>query len=289
MSYTQSAIDSLAQLYSSLTGLDLSVAKAQVTAEQGVNGNVLGLTVKNGATNVYTGQTGVFQASNGQWLATFASPQAGVEAAAAWLKNPNSPYAAVRAAIATGNPTIQAHALASSGWAGTGGYLHSSAFASLLSASPGPSASPSASGSGSLASSVATFLGLSPSAPLTEQVAQQAAAKYAQQQTGATGGRSYSAMATGIYTQLQGWLGKALGQVPFNTPPSVTQATVPTGPEAAAGPSANIPTISLDVGGAIAALPGELVSALAPVLVALIVLVIIAWLALSGVRELEPA
>ena len=168
--YTQTRIQQLAHMYGGLTGMDPTVAAAQITAEQGINGNVLGLTVANGsATHVYPGQTGVFQASNGQWLATFPTQELGLSAAAWWLKNPNSPYAAIRNAIATGKAAIQAHALAASGWAGSGGYLSSSAFAPLLSATPGPgtgtapissSAVSSANAGGSI--SLAKLLGISP-------------------------------------------------------------------------------------------------------------------------------
>ncbi len=117
--YTASRIDQLAQLWSSLTGLDLSVARAQITAEQGVNGNPVGL--ENGS---------------GQ-LMTFPTQEAGLQAAAINLKT-NPAYAALRNAISTGNAAVQAHALAASPWGPSGYYFGSPAFSSLLSASPGP-------------------------------------------------------------------------------------------------------------------------------------------------------
>ncbi len=289
--YTPSRIQELAQLYSGMTGLDASVAAAQIEAEQGWNGNVLGLTVANGsATHVYPGQTGVWQASNGQWLATFATQETGLTAAAWWLKNPSSPYAAVRNAIATGKAAVQAHALAASGWAGSGGYLRSSAFGPLLSNSPGPgtgTSSPtdtSASSSGSLASSLAAFLGISPSQPLTDALALQAAGKYAK--TNAAGyGPAYQGAVNSIYSSLLKWLGKPAGQVPFNVTPAggnTGQVVTPSPADQASGNTQRGGLIDLS------GLPAAIAAAIAPIAVALVVIAIIAWLALSGVREVLP-
>lgn len=229
--YTSSRISQLAQLWSSLTGLDYSVAQAQITAEQGVNGNVVGLTVDNGsATKVYPGQTGVVQASNGQWLATFGTQEAGLQAAAWWLKSPSSPYATVRNAISTGNAAIQAHALANSGWAGAGGYRSSDAFSSLLSASPGP-------GTGTTPTPSPSSKPLSPLDIL---------------QIAGTGNPLDPLIAAAQQAQQ------------------------------AAAAATSVPQ-------ALAALPGNLASAAAPLVIGLVVLVLVAWLVIAGVREVMPA
>ncbi len=251
MNYTQSAIDSLAQLWSKLSGLDLSVARAQVTAEQGVNGNVLGLTVKNGAaTGVYPGQTGVAQASDGQWLATFATPQAGIEAAAWNLKN-NPAYVALRSAIATGNPAIQAHALVTSQWGPTGYYAGSSAFRGLSGVQPvqplpGPTPPPS------------------PSAPASPGALPGSAAT-------ASGSKSLSPL-------------DILQIATTGNPLNPLIAAANQGPTAAKQ-AQQVAQEATSIPQALAALPGNLAAAAAPFVVTGVVLLLVGWLAVTGVRD----
>ena len=258
MSYTQSAIDSLAQLWSGLSGLDLSVAKAQVTAEQGVNGNVLGLTVKNGAaTDVYPGQTGAAQAPNGQWLATFATPQQGIIAAAYNLKV-NSAYTGLRQAIATGNAAIQANALANSPWGPPGYYRGSSAFSSLLSATPGPPASPSPSAS--------TGFDLNP----LDWIA------------------NLNAGVQQMHTDLGNPSAPGLAAVPEpNTVSVAAQAAVGAAGKAAATAASGLIDLS-GLTNAINGLPAGLAAAAAPLAIGLVILLVIAWLALSATRDVLP-
>lgn len=315
--YTQTRIQQLAQMYSGLTGLDASVAAAQITAEKGVAGNVLGLTVANGsATHVYPGQTGVFQASDGQWLATFGTQEAGLQAAAWWLKSPNSPYAAVRNAIATGKAAVQAHALAASGWAGSGGYLSSSAFAPLLSSSPGPgtgtgpiSGSPTSSANAVGSISLAKLLGISPSTRGPD-LWNALKAKIA-----GSGTKIIPSGSPSDASAFLAWVSNAGGLAPdiLGVPDFAGLLTAPTAgsiqvPVNAAGqvdiaalqasnaqtgamtggfPTA--PDIQSAVTSGIQGAVSGLAPALAPVAIGLVVVLFIGWLAISGVKDVLPA
>ena len=98
--YTQSRIDYLARyLQGLLPGLDYNVAKTWITSEKGVSGNVLGTTyTKDGKQRLYE----------------YSSQEAGLEAAANWIKT-RSIYAGVKNSL-SGTSQQQATALAQSPW-----------------------------------------------------------------------------------------------------------------------------------------------------------------------------
>ncbi len=149
MAYTQAQISQAAQLLTTkIKGLTLPAAKVWVTAEQGDNNNVLGVTY-------YIGKV--------QHLYTYLSLADGVQAAAD-LFNRNPAYAAARAAVAaTTDPAAQLRAIAASPWNG-GHYASSSAFAPYLSGqavSTAPSPSPASSTPGSSCAARLASLGVS--------------------------------------------------------------------------------------------------------------------------------
>ena len=98
--YTSSRIDYLAKyLQSLLPGLNYDVAKTWITSEKGVSGNVLGTT---------------YTKDGKQRLFTYPSQEAGLEAAANWIKT-RSIYAGVNTSL-SGTAQQQAVALANSPW-----------------------------------------------------------------------------------------------------------------------------------------------------------------------------
>ena len=114
MSYTTSQTEPLAQrLVANLPGLDINLARAWIGAESGANNNPLGVTASRGSS-----------APVGQWIGTntylvkYATPQAGIDAAAALLQSPSMSwaYGKTAQAIKTGDATAQANALIASPW-----------------------------------------------------------------------------------------------------------------------------------------------------------------------------
>lgn len=224
--YTSSRISQLAQLWSSLTGLDYSVAQAQITAEQGVNGNPVGL--ENGS---------------GQ-LMTFPTQEAGLQAAALNLKT-NPAYAALRNAISTGNPAVQAHALAASPWGPSGYYAGSPAFSALLTASPGP-------GTGTSGSS---GMDLNPLDIL----------------------RNLNAGVQQMHSAMGNPSAPGLAAVPTpNTLAAAAGAAGGAAAQAAAQAAGSVLGSAINWAG------------LAPIAIGLLLLLVIAWLALTGVKEMVP-
>jgi hypothetical protein len=134
-------------------------------------------------------------------------------------------------------PQAQAQAIVASGWQ-TGsppsyttdkGYAEPPPILQLANGASGASSD--------LASSVASFLGLSPSTPLTKAQAQSAAAKYATHNAGSYG-PAYQAAFNDIYTGLLAWIGTPAGQVPFNVSSSggnTSEVVVPSPAEQATG------------------------------------------------------
>lgn len=100
--YTQARIDYLASyLQTLLPGMTHDAAVKWIRAEQGVNGNVLGVT--------YTGSDGK------QRLYTYSSQEAGLRAAASLVKG-SSNYTGIVGSLASGNTTSQLMAIAASPW-----------------------------------------------------------------------------------------------------------------------------------------------------------------------------
>lgn len=99
MAYTKTKIEQAAQLLvKALPGLHIEVARAWVTAEQGDNNNVLGLTDAN------------------HKLYTFPTLAAGVQACANWILNPKSPYRGIRLSLNGGTIAQQGRAIIASLW-----------------------------------------------------------------------------------------------------------------------------------------------------------------------------
>lgn len=149
--YTAARIDYLANyLQTLLPGLTHEAAVKWITAEKGVNGNVLGLThTVNGKQTLYT----------------YSSQEAGLRAAASWLKSAPSwtGYPAVIASLKTGDTTAQLKALAASKWSGGGYYqkafLGTSAKSTTTAVTAKATTAPAKSGSGKtvVTSSAATL------------------------------------------------------------------------------------------------------------------------------------
>jgi hypothetical protein len=100
MAYTGAQIDAAAAaLARAAAGLHLDVAHAWVTAEQGDDNNMVGVT--------YTD-------ASGQHLYQYPSLTAGAQAAAHLIAT--GPYAGIRAALATGDSQRQAQAIIASPW-----------------------------------------------------------------------------------------------------------------------------------------------------------------------------
>lgn len=99
MAYTAAKIEQAAQLLiKALPGLHIEVARAWVTAEQGDNNNVLGLTDANHV------------------LYKYPTLAAGITANAKWVLNPASPYGGIRASLKGGSIAVQGKAIIASGW-----------------------------------------------------------------------------------------------------------------------------------------------------------------------------
>jgi len=106
--YTPARVDYLASyLQGLLPGLSHDAAVRWIRAEQGVNGNVLGVT--------YHDATGT------QRLRTYSSQEAGLSAAAGLVRS-SSNYAGIRAVLAGGDVTTQLKAIATSAWNAPGHY-----------------------------------------------------------------------------------------------------------------------------------------------------------------------
>ena len=118
--YTTARISYLATyLQSLLPGLNNQVATQWITAEKGVNGNVLGTTYNN---------------SSGQHLFTYPSQEAGLQAAASWI-NTGARYSGVKASLSSGSASAQATALSTSGWNNS---YYPGVFRNLIGGSPSP-------------------------------------------------------------------------------------------------------------------------------------------------------
>lgn len=97
MTYSAAQTEPLAQrLVADLPGLNINVARAWIRAESGTGNNPLGVTV------------------NGQ-LATYATPEQGIDAAAARIQLLPI-YGGIRAAVQSDNPKTQALAITASPW-----------------------------------------------------------------------------------------------------------------------------------------------------------------------------
>lgn len=100
MTYTSSQMDQAVNaLVRNIPGLQPDVARAWVTAEQGVNYNILGVTYTN---------------STGQHLYSYSSWDQGAQAAAHLIQT--GPYAGIRSALQTGNSQKEAAAIIASPW-----------------------------------------------------------------------------------------------------------------------------------------------------------------------------
>jgi hypothetical protein len=99
--YTSERIDYLARyMQTQLPGLDYNIAVRWIRAEQGVNGNVLGVTY--------------VDAQGARRLRTYGSQEAGIRAAVSLLRS-SSNYAGIRAALGQ-SYAIQARAITASPW-----------------------------------------------------------------------------------------------------------------------------------------------------------------------------
>lgn len=110
MAYCGGATQANANYLASKTGLDPRVALAWLKNEcQSVANPTNPLNILYYGTNGQTGQQGRF--------GTYPSTQAGLDAAARLINN-SANYSVIRAAIKTGNPVAEAHAIELSPWAG---------------------------------------------------------------------------------------------------------------------------------------------------------------------------
>ena len=139
--YTATRIDSLARyLQSLLPGLNYNVATTWITAEKGVNGNVLGVTYNN---------------STGQHLYTYGSQEAGLQAAVGLLHS-NSAYNGFLSSLSSNNAATEAKALAASPWNHS---YYTGVFKNLAGgATPTPAATGSGTGSGNTPNPLITAL-----------------------------------------------------------------------------------------------------------------------------------
>jgi len=144
--YNSARVNYLASyLQSLLPGLNKQVATTWITAEKGVNGNVIGLTSGTQA-NVYPGQTGSwYNAPTNQWIAIFPSQEAGLRAAANLIQT-QPRYSKFVGTLPSGNASSQASALSTSGW--NNGY-YAGVFKSLISATNSSAAGPAPNGGAS--------------------------------------------------------------------------------------------------------------------------------------------
>jgi len=123
MGYTAAQTNVLAQrLVKDLPGLNINVARAWIQAESGGNNNPLGMTAQRGS-----------GAPVGQWISAntylikYATPTAGIDAAAAHLKT-STYYHGIIGSLASGSASQQAMAIIASPWNATNSTYYANAF-----------------------------------------------------------------------------------------------------------------------------------------------------------------
>lgn len=159
--YTAARVDYLASyLQQLMPGMTHDAAVKWIKAEQGVNGNVLGVT---------------YNDSTGQHLYQYQSQEAGLRAAVS-LINRSSNYSGIRTSLSTGSTVQQLIAIASSPWNG-GHYRNGGTFGVSIggsapkapsggSTSSSPTAIPTQLVSTPTSTNLAALLGLDPTTPV---------------------------------------------------------------------------------------------------------------------------